>query len=344
MPKSRGLFASLLAGALLLTALALVSRSPSATEDQHRSGVRRATVDLPAGTPPPYFEFVSRKVGYAVFSGCPDGQCPTPVFATEDGGHTWRRIAHPAGGMVNLYAVPDVLVLHWMERDVWLLSTDNGRSFVEVDDTDGRYRAQHGHFIRADTSWPVVWRGGLMRPVPRRPPVSVIMSVATGANGRIWAAGLGDRVPSAAYSTDGGTVWIQTPVPPQGDQIRGPSLSVSADGRDVWLLAGTDDVTRLWTFTAGRWLPVAARGLPPGYGVFAIAAGGGALIVGGQWGGQGVIWRGRYWPRPDWDWLDDGSELLADGTIYARSGQRARLGVGFGAERWWTEIVLEPAA
>lgn len=343
VPKSRGLFAWLLAGVLLLTAAVLVNRSPSATEEHDRSTVRRATVDLPAGTSPPFFEFVSREVGYAVFSGCPGGECPTPIFVTEDGGHSWRRIAHPADGTVLLYAVPGVLVLHWFSRDVWLLSTDNGRSLVEVDRTDGMYRARRGHFLRDDSSWLMAWRGGVMRPVPRRPPITTIMSVATGADGRIWAVGLGDRTPAAAYSTDGGTVWTETPVPPQGDQARGLSLSVSADGRDVWLLAQTDGVMRLWTFTAGRWLPVAAPGLPPGYAVLAIAAGG-ALIVAGQWGGQGVIWQGRYWPRPDWAWLDEGSRLLSDGTIFAAGGTRARLGTGFGAERWWTEIVLEPAA
>ncbi|GAB7041459.1 hypothetical protein JCM9533A_53090 [Catenuloplanes niger JCM 9533] len=333
----------MLSAALLLTTVVLVDRPPSAAERQDRSTVRRATVDLPPGTPPPYLEFASREVGYAVFSGCPGGQCPTPVFATEDGGRSWRRITHPADGTVLLYAVPGVLVLHWFSRDVWLLSTDNGRSFVEVDRTEGMYRARRGHFVRDDSSWLMVWRGGVMRPVPRRPPVPVILSVATGADGRIWAAGLGDRTPSAAYSTDGGTVWTRTPVPPQGDQARGPSLVISADGRDVWLLAQTDDVMRLWTFRSGRWLPVTAPGLPPGYGVLAIAAGGGALIVGGQWGGQGVIWQGRYWPRPDWGWLDDGSRLLPDGTILAREGGRARLGVGFGAERWWTVIEVRPA-
>ncbi|GAB7049426.1 hypothetical protein JCM9534A_45520 [Catenuloplanes indicus JCM 9534] len=331
----------MLAVALLLTAAVLLHRPPSATEDQPPSTVRRATVAVPPGISGPSIQFVDRNAGYALFHGCEE--CPATMFGTVDGGVSWHRITHPATGRVALYGSPRALVLWWMSRDVWLMSTDRGANWTRIEPWLAPYRGARGLFQSGENGQVVFWRDGRPQRVPEPPPLPFVSAVATGADGRSWAVCRSRDGVLAVLSVDGGRSWTTTPVPQQGGWPVSFSVLISADGRDVWLVGTPGDpyaFPLIWTFVAGRWLPVSPSGRPPTV-TAVVPVGGGALVVAGL-GGIGAVRHGRYWPIPDWP-ARDLLTLLEDGTIVAQDGTSTWLGAGFDTARRWTRIDLNSA-
>lgn len=355
MPNIRAsMVLTLLASLLVITGCD--DKPPAAEQDrihqqdqiQEPPTVRRARLTVPRGSTGPFLEFVSRKVGYALFTRCETegGECLATLFGTEDGGITWHALPHPRPRSTNhqLYATPNELLL-LAEPDFWFRSRDHGRSFTATDGAIAPYRL-YSDFFRTDGDPRIQrWAGDTHVPIPAQPPLPNVDLVTYGADGRLWAASLIDGTPRVALSVDQGASWRETPVaglPPEGAAQGMLQLRISADGADAWMVISADRFAfpRIWQFGDGGWLPIAVAGNPENHLSLA-AVGDGALAVTGP-SGIGAV-RGGFYRALDWPLRDDWITVLPDGTIFSRAdeGGTAWLGTGTGLRRSWTQVVIE---
>ncbi|MEU8286266.1 hypothetical protein AB0C01_18230 [Micromonospora sp. NPDC048905] len=325
---------------------AVATPSPSAAVAE----VRRVRVAVPQRYDPPYVEFVDAEHGYALFANCgeppPGDDCPAWIFATDDGGRSWRELRHPHPAAENhqLYAAPGVLTL-WSEPHGWWTSTDGGTSFTHtLDGPPPQWLGAQGRFQLIEGSGQVgEWDGQRLRPLATQPRLPAMNTVDAGEGPLVVAAGEKDGKPYAAVSFDRGRSWQQTPVPAPDGPVGVLRTVVDRDGT-AWLVGERPDrrsFPALWRLGRG-WDPIRAEGHPP-HIQSVVPIGGGLLAVTSSAGtGTATVGDGRYTELP-WPIGPDRSlSVLTDGTIVAAGGDGdILLGVGQVAERRWTEIILD---
>ncbi|WP_146765210.1 hypothetical protein [Micromonospora saelicesensis] len=323
---------------------AVTTPSPSAAVAE----VRRVRVAVPQRYDPPYVEFVDAEHGYALFANCgeppPGDDCPARLFATDDGGRSWRELRHPHPAAENhqLYAAPGVLTLR-SEPHGWWISTDGGTSFTHrLDGPPPQWVGAQSRFQLIEGSGQVgEWDGQRLRPLAAQPRVPGLSTVDTGDGLLVVAAGSEDGKPYAAVSFDRGRSWQQTPVPAPDGHVGVLRAVVERDGT-AWLVGQRPDrrsFPALWRLRRG-WNLVGADGHPPQIQSVA-PIGGGLFAVTGP-AGAGAVGGGRYTELP-WPIGPDRSlSVLTDGTLVAVGGDGGiLLGVGWVAERRWTKIILD---
>ncbi|MEU8329665.1 hypothetical protein [Micromonospora sp. NPDC048839] len=325
---------------------AVATPSPSAAVAE----VRRVRVAVPQRYDPPYVEFVDAEHGYALFANCgeppPGDDCPARIFATGDGGRSWRELRHPHPAAENhqLYAAAGVLTL-WSEPHGWWTSTDGGTSFTHtLDGPPPQWRDAQGRFQLIEGSGQVgEWDGQRLRPLATQPRVPGMNTVDAGDGLLVVAAGEKDGKPYAAVSFDRGRNWQQTPVPAPDGLVGVLRAVVDRDGTG-WLVGERPDrrsFPALWRLRRG-WDPIRAEGHPPVIQSVAPIGGGLLAVTSSAGTGTGTVGDGRYTELP-WPIGPDRSlSVLTDGTIVAAGGDGdILLGVGQVAERRWTEIILD---
>ncbi|WP_147252635.1 hypothetical protein [Micromonospora endolithica] len=326
--------------------------APPATSAGARPGpaevteTRAAQVAVGKGYDPPFVEFVDVALGYALFASCgerPAGRdCPALLYATTDGGRTWRKLRHPrpvAKGQ-QMYTASGLLTL-WSEPHGWWTSIDGGGTFRHTpgEKEPAEWRATLGRFqIDQETDRVGRWEGHGLRPLPVQPELPALNTV-TERHGVLVAAGARDGRAYAAISTDQGRSWRTTDVPAPDGAVELVWARNAPDG-DLWLVGDRGDrrsFPALWRWADG-WQAVRAEGHPErAHSV--VPLGGGLLATNGP-GGAGVVVEGRYeylpWPVADVHNL----VMLADGGLAAVAPDEVLLGVGRHAERRWVKVVL----
>ncbi|MET8906147.1 hypothetical protein [Micromonospora sp. NPDC004551] len=301
----------------------------------------------------PFVEFVDADHGYALFvAACddpPSGRgCPGALlYATADGGRTWRALPHPrplAAGQ-QLYAVPGALVL-LAEPYGWYISTDGGATFVHSAGAEpAALVAARGRFQVVERLGAVgEWDGATLRPLPAQPAVPGLNTVGHSGD-LVVAAGARDGRPYAALSRDAGRHWESTPLSWRGDEVGVLRVVIAPDG-GVWLVGERPDRTGfppLWRLVAGlEWALVRAVGHPAQ--ARSVAPLGAELVAVTSPDGVGVVAGGRYY-RVDWPLNGEHYlTVLADGTIAARGPDDLVLGTGWTANRRWVRVVLDRQA
>ncbi|NES26025.1 hypothetical protein GCE86_26345 [Micromonospora terminaliae] len=312
--------------------------------------VRQVRVDVDRRYDRPFVEFADADHGYALFvAACdnppPSGGCPGPrLFATVDGGRSWRALRHPrpVAASQQLYAVPGALVL-LSEPYGWYTSTDGGATFVHSTGAEpaplvaarGRFQVVEGRGAVAE------WDGASLRPTAAQPSVPGLNTVGHSGD-LVVAAGVRDGRPYAALSRDGGRHWASTPVSWRGDEVGVLRVAIAPDG-GVWLVGERPDRTgfpALWRLVAGfEWALVRAVGHPAQ--ARSVAPLGAELVAVTSPDGVGVVAGGRYY-RVDWPLTGEHHlRVLGDGTIAASGPDDLVLGTGWTANRRWVRVVLD---
>ncbi|MFI7430251.1 hypothetical protein ACIBPB_24925 [Micromonospora sp. NPDC049836] len=322
----------------------VASAPPVADVDE----VRHVGVAVAARYDRPRVEFVDAERAYALFATCdgrpPGRDCPALLFATGDGGRSWRALPHPRPMAENqqLYAPNGLLVLG-AEPFGWYASTDGGATFTHypgVSPPPG-LTGPEGRFQVTDEGGGRVarWNGRRLRPLATQPGLPRVQDV-TEAGDLLVAAGAdeGGR-PYAAVSTDQGRSWQRTAVPASEDPV-GVLRPVRAPDGEPWLVGERPDrisFPALWQWR-GVWQPVPAEGHPRL--VLSVApVGAGRVGVTGP-DGVGLVVDGRY-KRVDWPVRPEQSlSLLRDGTLLARGRDEIVLNVGPVGNRRWIRLLL----
>ncbi|WP_422734494.1 WD40/YVTN/BNR-like repeat-containing protein [Micromonospora sp. WMMD558] len=309
---------------------------------------RRVQVAVPEGYDRPYVEFVDASHGYALFASCgerpPGRDCPALLYATTDGGRSWRKLRHPRPVADNqqVYVATGVLAL-LSEPYGWWASTDGGRTFRHTRGEAGpvEWRAAQGRFQIVEAEGGVGrWDGAGLDRLPVQPGVRGLNTVGE-SRGLLAAAGAAGGLPYAAVSTDGGRSWRATPVPaPATGDVNITRVEVAPDG-ELWLIGERPDrrgFPALWRW-AGSWQPVRAEGHPERVAPPALLGGGRAAVVSSR--GAGVVAGGRYtdvpWPVSPEHYL----RILDDGTLTAAAPKELLLARP--PFTTWTRVVLEAA-
>ncbi|SBT53647.1 beta propeller repeat protein [Micromonospora narathiwatensis] len=302
---------------------------------------RLVRVAVPDRYDPPFIEFVDAEQAYALFATCdgrpPGRDCPALLFATQDGGRSWKPLRHPRSVAEDqqLYAPKGLLVLA-AEPFGWYASTDDGVTFTHYPGVarppvlvgaDGRFQ------LTQDSGRVARWDGRRLRPLPAQPDLPTVNTVRE-AGDLLVAAGATDGRPYAALSTDQGRTWQRSPVPAPDGEV-GVLRVMPAPGGEVWLIGERPDRTgfpALWQYR-GNWELVRAAGHPDEMRSAAPVGDGRVAVTGPD--GVGVVVDGRYervnWPVGPEHYL----YLLDDGTLVARAPDEIVLAVGpVGARRW----------
>ncbi|MFG3581021.1 beta propeller repeat protein [Micromonospora chersina] len=310
--------------------------------------VRRVEVGVPRWYDPPYVEFGDADHGYALFASCagrpPSSDCPARLYATDDGGRTWRRTSHPrplAPGQ-RLEVTSDVPAL-LVAGDGWYHSLDHGTSFQHEPGAvrPSVLRALRGQ-VQVDprTGELVRWRGGGWQPLPTQAPLVRPTSVY-GADGLVVVTAVAGGRPLLAVSFDGGLTWRRPRLVTLEGDIATLRVAASVAG-DVWLIGERAEPGRfpaLWHYD-GDWRPIVPPRDPGPY-TSAVPFGENRLAVSGREGGAVVLADGdgdlreESWPLHG----DHRLTVLADGALLAR-GPDDLLIRGSG-EPGWVRIVLE---
>jgi hypothetical protein len=345
--------AATLMAAVTTVAVAAACQPPAAPVDPGEvpaSVVRRevaATIPAPDGYRLLTVEFADARHGYAaVLTDEPVNAAtaadPTQfryasaIFATSDGGESWRQLADPRepGPSPQMYTVDAMTVVLLDEPVGWHVSTDGGASFrfsPGLADPPELDRLYHPGRVRLECNdgCAVVVDGSV---VPT--PLAGVVSAAAGGAGRFWAGAVLAGEASTVVSDDEGRTWTDVPVPehPAGpvERVR---LSIAPDGSDVWLVGypplaagGVGQrapvrrkdvgVPQLWRWDGQAWQVRGTVGAPAArQHPYSVAAIGGGLVAAVGPGGLWLVneaWHGtELFPVPEW------VTTLADGTIFA---------------------------
>lgn len=335
--------------------------TPDPNADAEQRGGR---VPIPDDFSLQSLEFVDAIEGYALFTRCGEARDPTPapprptctaaLLATVDGGRSWLFRPHPQPVAANQQLIvgdgPGELML-LAEPYGWYRSVDGGRSFRRIGYSDepppeyfelsGPYQTWGSQDGRERV---VEYVGGRRQDLPAQPPLPYgPAQVAYDGGSRLFAAGLAGGRPVVAISFDRGRTWQRYEVPGPVDSLTTVWLELSAGGGDVWLLGQREPrmFPALWRFDGSSWLPEQAAGHPAQiYGAAAVGAG--LLAVTGP-AGSGLVGQERY-VVSDWPLAGTDPRVLRDGTVM--TGRHADgsiwLGAGFGPNRRWTRITIQP--
>ncbi|MFC0006639.1 beta propeller repeat protein [Micromonospora siamensis] len=306
--------------------------------------------------------FVDGRVGWALLGTCEptadqvSGDCVRTLARTTDGGQSWRYASwSDATGPAQLLAVDADTAAVRSER-VYRWTQDGGVTLVSLRLTDlpdvvrRSMATRSGLYIgcpgaKEPGAVPVTCTRSQVRRVgggalPRQPALTLQPDnggLFEGGDGRLWVVSTeGDGV-AVATSDDQGESWLRLPT------VAGPAtLSVSPDGRGVWLL-GEDRSRMVWRLVGDRWQQ---RGGLPDDTSQAAALDADTLVVTSAYGGLGFWTGGRYTDVPelreplrrDRDDQDAGVDVLPDGTIAVRQSSALILGTGRGTDRTWVRI------
>lgn len=318
--------------------------APSGTAPEVK--VRRVEVGVPRWYDQPYVDFGDRSHGYALFASCggkpPAPDCPALLYATENAGRSWHRVAHPRpfAQRQRLQVIFDVPAL-FVAGDGWYFSLDDGRSFRHERgaETPSIVRALRGPVQFDERIGKLIrWDAGVWRPVPVQVPLARPQSVhATG--GFLVATGVAGGRPLLAVSFDAGATWRRPPLPTPDGEIATLRVMASVAG-DLWLIGGRRDPARfpaLWHFD-GEWRPVVPADHPERF-VSLVPVAQSRLAVTGPKGTGVVIAEGdgsyvdRLWPLH----ADHRLTVLPDGELLARGSEDLLLGGGDD----WVRVVVE---
>lgn len=334
----------------------------------------KVDVGLPEGYTPVSVEFADARHGYALFVHC-GKLCDARLFHTADGGHTWRPRDHPRPEAKNhqLYTGGGQVVVLLAEPHSWYVSLDAGASWqprpydargfapVEYHSANGRYYLDcpesGGRCAVRDWTAGTTWGRDVAAEL------AAARSLTNGRDGRIWLSGVdGGRIVTAVGGAEGG--FTPLPVPDQpGRTVWNARVVISADGRDVWLVADQEPqdgvggggggrsaaralarkgtgLPLLWRFEAGAWLPHAITGIEEkaNWPYSVAPAGGGLLVLAGP-ELTGYLDGGAYSPAlgaPRLDWVGQ----LPDGTLFGRDNRPGvtYLSPGVGPARSWSTV------
>lgn len=355
--------------------------APSTPVSAPTSLAVESDIGLPEGFAPLSVEFADVRHGYALFVRC-RGLCEARLFHTADGGHTWRPRAHPRPEAKNhqLYTGGDRVVVLLAEPHSWYVSRNAGASWqprpydalgvtpVEYHSANGRYHLDcPGSGARCairDWTAGTSWRWEL--------PAELVAarSLTNGRDGRVWLSGMdGGRIVTAVGRVDGGFTRLAVPEQP-GRTVWNARVAISADGRDVWLVADQDPLdgagsggsggggtfaTRalarkgtglplLWQLQAESWVPRPVTGIEEkaNWPYSVAPAGGGVLAITGP-EQTGYLDGGAYSPAPATlrlDWVGQ----LPDGTLFGRDNRPGvtYLSPGTGSTRTWSTVEVNP--
>lgn len=330
-------------------------------------------VGLPDGFEPLSVEFADARRGYALFVRC-RALCEARFFHTADGGRSWRPRAHPRPEAKNhqLYTGADEVVVLLAEPHSWYVSRDAGASWQSRPyDARGfapvEYHSAYGRYYLdcPDGAGPCAVRdwtaAGWRRDVPAE--LSAARLLTNGRDGRVWLSGVdGGRIVTAVGTAGGG--FTRIPVPEQrGRPVWNAHVQISADGRDVWLVADQEPLggtggagggrlaslglarkgtglPLLWRLRGETWTPLPVTGVEekPNWPYSVAPAGGGILVLAGP-ERTGYLDGGAYSPAPGvprLDWVGQ----LPDGTLLGRDNEPGvtHLSAGNGAPRAWHTI------
>ncbi len=324
--------------------------------------VRRSTLPAPAGYGVLTVEFADAVHGYAgLITDEPvaPNQYGSMLFATDDGGRTWRQLDDPRrpSPSPQLYTV-DARTIVLLAEPGWFVSTDGGASFqaraqqpepAQLSDLSGEYQ------LACDNGCSIVRRGGQVTQPELRGELAAVTQVGIG--GPVWAVSLDDGEPRTTVSQDGGRTWRQIDVPAHPDG-RPARFSLSGSGGEIWLIGyitadggGLGQVMPLrrketglpllWRMVDDRWVAQGISNAPPtGHGVFAVAAIGGGLAAVAAPTGLFLVdsrWHPvELFPQPEW------VTTLRDGTVFAPgpTNQTYYLGTRTGSAVAWVQVVL----
>jgi hypothetical protein len=328
---------------------------------------------LPEGFEPLSVEFADVRRGYALFVRC-RALCDARLFHTADGGRTWRPREHPRPEAKNhqLYTGGGQVVVLLAEPHSWYVSGDGGaswqpRPYDARGDAPVEYHSAYGRYYTdcpesgtrcAIRDWTATsWR----RDMPAE--LSAARSLTNGPDGRVWLSGVdGGRIVTAVGQAGGGLTRIGVPEQ-RGRALWNARVAISADGRDVWLVAdqepaggggGGGPATRslarkgtglplLWQYRGDSWVPRPITGVEenPNWPYSVAPAGGGLLVITGP-ELTGYLDGGAYTPvagAPRLDWVGQ----LPDGTLLGHDNQPGvtYLSPGTGAPRVWTVVEVD---
>lgn len=248
-------------------------------------------------------QFVSAVDGWALSrsDGCdltPSPTCTHTLFATNDGGKSWRRILleslNHSGALLYARDAKNV-VIHVTEESAStspssyvFFSNDGGGSFR-------RYSPNEAPKEALLTSWFNFGEGGEYRvlcpgytglepalgagcgdnqqltrlgvgPVSQQPKVGSLFQAHQGADGRVWVLGREGERTRIAVSTDDAKTWRELPSPPKGPLPvdTSPRLFLSPDGKDVWYWNGPE-VVLFWDGNAWKERGGSCTGVPTAY-------------------------------------------------------------------------------
>jgi hypothetical protein len=291
-------------------------------------------------------EFVSSETGYALFADC--GQrCRGALFVTFDGGQSWLERPMPFAWADELYldAVDAHTVLIYAGPRTWFFSRDSGRTFSAVEELPAELLAA------ARDSDPDCAFG---RYCQSRPLIEVEVPVGeaalpgqvrAGATARVthrrWAASVQDGRVHVATSADGGGAWQAVADPPGSSPATSVDLEVSSDGTELWLVTGDPSgVVTVWLLAGDGWTAVHGPLELGPQRTSSVALGQGNLALAGS--RFGFLSRAGQWRPKNLGGYVQRVRAAGDGTVLAfgRPGE-VWLGVGQGAERAWSHVLLE---
>ena len=346
------------------------------------SEVRRSKLAVPKGMALLTMEFADASHGYAAFvseypvSGTgDDARYASSLFATVDGGRTWKQLADPRrpSRSPQLYTVDARTIVLLADPYAWYVSRDGGATFSqrpddpappELDSLQSPYRLDcaDGCVIKR--------YDGHSSTLLAQPTLPGDLGAVIQAGDSLWAASLdASGTPFTATSRDGGKSWQRRDVPAHdGGRPTRVNLQVSPDGGDVWLVGylvgpipgyhrvggGLGSalplrrkdlgVPLLWLREGDRWVPKGTVGAPePSQNPFAVAAVGGGLAA--VTGPHGLALVDGAWheiqmsPRPEW------VTALRDGTVVAAAPTNGSLFLGrrSGRDLSWVEVAVSSA-
>jgi hypothetical protein len=336
--------------------------------------VRRSVLGTTAGYQLQTVEFADAGHGFAqAVTALPvtADRFGSTLFGTVDGGRSWHALADPRqpSPSPQLYIVDARTIVLLAESVGWYVSTDGGATFSyrPMQPAPSELDAISGTSFGLDcaTGCALSRTGG---PVNQPGLPGVLGAVAevrrpTGPAkpGAVWAASLDGGSARAAISADQGRTWRRLDPPARPDApLARVGLTISADGRDVWLIGypgggvagmGTvaaqrrkeSGVPLLWLLAGDRWIAKGTVGAPePSLDPFSVAPIGGGLAA--VQGHRHMFLVDDSWHpsdlAPQCEWVS----TLRDGTVFATapSNRTYYLGTRTGSVVRWIQIVLAP--
>jgi len=313
-------------------------------------------------------EFASATHGYATsVRSQPVGtddhpRYTTALFATVDGGRTWRALIDPRGQTSDphMWVIDPRTIVLLADADATYESTDGGATFrfhpglnpPAMDAILCRSGCAHSRYDGSST---------LPLTTPEIPGYAPATTHVGG--GLFWSVSKQDGSFFTAVSTDGGAIWRRHGVPEHpGGRPDLITLSSSAGGHDPWLVGYMIDggvgangrsapmrrkevgVPLLWLFEGGQWVPKGTVSAPTSkHHAYEVAAIGGGLAA--VTGPHGIALVDTAWHYIEMSPLPQAVTTMCDGTIVASAHTKntVYLGTRAGSGVRWTQVAIEVA-
>jgi hypothetical protein len=325
------------------------SALPSATV-LRASFERHSDLEVAEGLRPQDIQFADAFTGYVLFGGCSQ-VCLGALFVTYDGGRSWveRKLPFDRAETVSLWMIDAKTIIVAARPAGWYRSTDNGRTFTRGGDGEpGPADYLRGPSVNCVERQQECTRVLLLdgRPATAQPPLAGdLRGAARAPDGTLYAVavatvGAGSTL-TTATSADGGRTWT-----PLGGQVTAPaaeyvSVSVSPDGKDVWLLASSGSALSVYQLANGGWREVKRDVAITTRVGGTVALGQGVLAVAG--GRFSFVYSNGQFLNADRPVNAASVRMLGDGTLMTTTAASdIWLGTGDAAARLWTRVTIDP--